>query len=832
MNDMIARAVALQGLIASEGSGTPPARPLAEGVVQCSIDLVSAGETDLALSLMEAATSVVAEAGPEWTLRLDLARVRALSFRGESQQALELCRSLGHHHSGLLASLPTESIELRISEGACLWMLNRVEEATERLMAVRTELLRLPDSALLARCALQLSSAAMRRGTSHDARAHALESIVSARRCGNRYLEGVALNNLGQIDRSYCRWQSAEEACSAALGMFERDGNSFQADHARRSLAIVLWKRGKLDVALEMAGRCIEGSSRASSALAEWYACLLSGMVLLHLGRAAEAYALFTRESEWTTSCAEYRPALLTTEFLGDIHLEQGQAEPALKHYDEVWPKALALVPRGDIVAELRRRRAECYYLLGRHDEAYAEAKTGLDHCRELGDRYEEAAIYRVLALAAAAIGRPEEAKRWFDQGFAYYDDIETPYEWGKLWMSYGDWISGPHAGEYADARGAREAYRAARDHFEHMGALAKLNEAMDRLARLGSPEGASAPDRTRSPGAGHGNESTRPQRRPRGSTELDRRSAWALESFGFVTRNRLVLDRLTEVGKLAAAGSPMLILGESGTGKELIAHGVHRLSGRTGNFLPINCGALPREVIESELFGHVAGAFTGAAREKAGLLEVCDGGTAFLDEIAEMSIELQSRLLRFLETGEIRRVGANRNLAVNTLVVAATNRDRASLEKGERFRPDLYYRLAHAVVLLPPLRRRSEDIDLLIGHFFDEACREQQKRVVLSDAARNRLIAYPWPGNVRQLRAVLRRLVILAPADHRIAADEVQLDEAEIAGTLTEELEQAERRRMVEALSHSGGSRSDAARALGMARTTFVTKMKRYGIR
>jgi transcriptional regulator with PAS, ATPase and Fis domain len=306
----------------------------------------------------------------------------------------------------------------------------------------------------------------------------------------------------------------------------------------------------------------------------------------------------------------------------------------------------------------------------------------------------------------------------------------------------------------------------------------------------------------------------------------------WASEAFGVVTRSKLMLDLLTDVAKLAGAGSPMLILGESGTGKELIAQSVHRLSKRTGNFIPINCGALPREVIESELFGHVSGAFTGAARDKAGLFEVCDHGTVFLDEIAEMSIELQSRLLRFLETGEIRRVGANRNLAVDTLVVAATNRDRASLEKGEGFRPDLYYRLAHAVVVLPPLRRRGEDIDLLVGHFLEEACRAQSKQVTLSDGARNRLVAYPWPGNIRQLRAVLRRLVILAPPDHRIATSEVLLDDSDVAATLTEELEQAERRRMVESLAQSSGSRSDAARALGMARTTFVTKMKRYGIR
>ena len=504
----------------------------------------------------------------------------------------------------------------------------------------------------------------------------------------------------------------------------------------------------------------------------------------------------------------------------------------ALCYYDRVWSEALALVPKGDIVAELRRRRAECYYLLGRHAEALEEARVGLQHCREIGDRYEEAATYRVLALATAALGKPAEAKRWFDQGFAYYDDIETPYEWGKLWMAYGDWLRGPHAGEYADQRGALEAYYAARGQFERMGAEAKLKEANARIANMSSaPVGDTV--------LSHGTvvippdlDLTGPRRRPRASAEIDRRSAWAVETFGFITRSKYVLDLLADVGKLAAADAPMLILGESGTGKELVANGVHRLSGRKGQFVPINCANLPREVIESELFGHVAGSFTGASRDKPGLFEVCDGGTAFLDEIAEMPIELQARLLRFLETGEIRRVGSNRNLSIDSLVVAATNRDRAGLEKGEGFRPDLYYRLAQAVVVIPPVRKRGEDVDLLVGHFFEEACRVQGKQLRLSDGARNRLVAHAWPGNVRQLRGVLQRLVILGAPDQEIPAEAVQLDDAEVASTLSEELLQAERRRMVEALAQARGSRSDAARALGMARTTLVTKMKRYGIR
>ncbi|TMQ61273.1 MAG: sigma-54-dependent Fis family transcriptional regulator [Candidatus Eisenbacteria bacterium] len=391
--------------------------------------------------------------------------------------------------------------------------------------------------------------------------------------------------------------------------------------------------------------------------------------------------------------------------------------------------------------------------------------------------------------------------------------------------MAYGDWLRGPHAGEYADPPGGREAYVAAREHFERMGALGKLAEVEERLAQRNVETAVIQEPPALTP------DLRRPPRRPRGESELERRATWAREAFGFVTRNKLVLGLLEEVCKLARSGSSILILGESGTGKELIAQGVHKLSGRTGNFMPINCGALPREVIESELFGHVMGSFTGAARDKVGLFESCSGGTVFLDEIAEMSFDLQSRLLRFLETGEVRRVGSNKNVAVDTLVIAATNREKTILESGEKFRADLYYRLAHAVVVLPPLRRRGEDIDLLVTHFLGEACERHDKRIVLSAAARNRLIAYSWPGNVRQLRATVNRLVVLGINDREVGAEALQLDDTRAPVSLTEELEQAERRRIVEAVARANGVRTDAAKSLGMSRTTLIAKMKRYGI-
>ena len=302
------------------------------------------------------------------------------------------------------------------------------------------------------------------------------------------------------------------------------------------------------------------------------------------------------------------------------------------------------------------------------------------------------------------------------------------------------------------------------------MGAQAKLAEANARIAALqpAARDGSAARGRPRHVASAR---PPRPARKPRAQVELERRATWASGRFGLVTRNRGLLDLLDDVAKLATSDTPILVLGESGTGKELVAEGVHRLSGRAGQFMAINCGAIPRDMIESELFGHVAGAFTGATRDKPGMFEACDNGTVFLDEIGEMSVDLQSRLLRFLERSEARRVGSNKNYSVDTRMVAATNRDRVALERGEGFRPDLYYRLAHAVIVLPPLRRRGDDVQVLVDHFLAEFARLQNRQYSIGDSARDRLGKHSWPGNVRQLRAVLRRAVLLSTPGRPIEA-------------------------------------------------------------
>ena len=627
-------------------------------------------------------------------------------------------------------------------------------------------------------------------------------------------------------ERSLCHWDNSIDAGESSIKAYEEIDAKLQAAFVRRSIAVSQWKQGVLQASRATIDSTLPLLIECKHTWHVGYARLLQALISLHLGRTSEAASALAEAVDSHGPVSESRPELLRLEYLGDVELEQGNADAALKRYDEVLPHALALIPRGDVVAELRRRRAECFVMLGRAQESYDEAKEALALCLELGDRYEEAATYRTLALAAAALGKHDEARKHFEHGFAMYDDIETPYEWGKLWMSYGDWLCGTHAGAYDSLDGAREAYRAACDHFEHMGAELKLAHARQRMAAL--------EQRLRDDGVHEHpvGEKPRPRRRPSVDRELQRRVQWAHDTFGLVTRHRPLLEMLEQVATVAVSDIPVLVLGESGTGKELIARGVHMLSGRTGSLVEVNCSAVPTTMMEAEFFGSLQGSFTGSTRDRAGLFEEAHQGSIFMDEIGEMPVDLQSKLLRFLETGEVRRIGATTGRTMDARLIAATNRDAVKLQAGDGFRQDLYYRLAHAVFTLPPLRSRGDDAALLVDHFLDAYTAESRKRVTLSRAARERLTGYAWPGNVRQLRSLMQRLVVQTPDGVTVTPRDIPLTEtAEAPRNFLEEMGSQEKARIVEALERTQYIKADAARVLRMSRTTLIGKMKRFQI-
>ena len=315
-------------------------------------------------------------------------------------------------------------------------------------------------------------------------------------------------------------------------------------------------------------------------------------------------------------------------------------------------------------------------------------------------------------------------------------------------------------------------------------------------------------------------------------------------EKYGFeniIAHSPGMLAVLDTVRRIAPSDIAVLILGESGTGKELLAGAIHANSRRSQHrFVPINCAGLSETLLEDELFGHVKGAYTGATSDRAGRFEHADGGTMFLDEIGDMPLAMQAKLLRVLENGEVIRVGSNEPICVNVRVISATNSDLGERVKEKRFREDLYFRVKGATITLPPLRDRPEDIPLLIEHFTHQAFERHGYNVRgINPDVRRLLMAFPWPGNVRQLRNVVENMVVLAQGERITLEDlpgEIYRHPKEVASARLGKLagislEDAEKELIRNTLKMVDGNREQAANILGIGERTLYRKIKEYGL-
>ncbi|HUB09604.1 MAG TPA: sigma 54-interacting transcriptional regulator [Myxococcales bacterium] len=314
-------------------------------------------------------------------------------------------------------------------------------------------------------------------------------------------------------------------------------------------------------------------------------------------------------------------------------------------------------------------------------------------------------------------------------------------------------------------------------------------------------------------------------------------RKEQAEEFEGILSQDPGMRAIFAQIDRVAQTNASVVVTGETGTGKELVARAVHRRSRRAGaSFIPVNCGAIAHELMEAELFGHEKGAYTGAVSDRAGALKEADGGTLFLDEIAELPRDLQPKLLRAVELGEIKPVGASRPGTVDVRYVCASHRNLSSEVRAQRFREDLFYRLAVATLQLPPLRQRRGDLSLLWAHFLEKLAPGQKLR--LSDGARRKLEEHRWPGNVRELRNVAQR-ALLTSASSELGPEHILFDEAGMNGAgaglidprgMT--LEQVEASAIAAVLRQLQGNRRLAAKQLGIAKSTLLKKIADYGLK
>jgi len=569
---------------------------------------------------------------------------------------------------------------------------------------------------------------------------------------------------------------------------------------------------------LQNAQRCFEFARDSSKFLGsrkrELRANLGLTMSLLRRGAYEKALPLATTSLEEAMQFQLPREVCLAYEFIGQIHVSERKWKPALYYFSRMNKQAISSVATLDIGVELHRRLADLWIAAGQPTKTRFHINRGLALARNGGEREDSLALERLNIEI-------EWDKSSHDQV------VNTLIEHGnkiqKLGYGYEYLINCYHIVKLMDMNGGNSP---AAEWWARVEFLAKSCGAEPLLERWRKERQEKGYLPQTSPDGLDGE----PGPNSRLAQELP---PVDLSAYNIITRSRQLHEQAASIGQVASTTVPVLIHGESGTGKELFAKLVHDLSPRKGEaFLAINCGALPSELLESELFGHRRGSFTGAISDKPGLFRAAHKGTLFLDEIGEMSAPAQTKLLRVLEAGEVRRVGDTQVEFVDVRIVAATNVDLEREVKSGKFRQDLYYRLKGLEVFLPPLRERMSDIPLLADYFLNRANQLCHKQLVLPFETKQWLMGLPWLGNVRELRLSIERAAALGPQIGMLQPYHFMgAEQTPSKSSLTAELEEIERSRVLHALDACKGNKAAAAKLLGMSRTTLGGKIQRLGI-
>jgi len=745
-------------------------------------------------------------------------KAEALRVRGRPHEAMDCCREAETYGEG--SGTGRAEARLKMTRAAIHTDLGQYGEAlcrcNEAMPLLKCGALRKEPAEL--ECCLGRIKA--RTGDTLAARDHFEQSLCLFREAGDPLGAGKAYNNLGVVHKTLCHWDRAIECFTRALESARKYGEAQSVALRSCNLGVTLLKAGRWDQARAHLADALKRSAGLGNKPGVVRAGIALGVLLCHERKWKSSGKHLRKALDMAAAAGMKREQALAHEFLGELAFNSGNPNKALEHYEDALTIAGSAERHVDVRVEVLRRKAEALTALDRAEEAVELCEEAAHLAQTIPDRYEAAVIERIAGLALSACGEKDRAVGRLQRSHMMLRHIGQSYELAKTSLALSSEIARvPGEGE---AR-AKELLLEARYHFGQVGSAYWVRKTESAVVELLGIKGTGSP-KVR-------------DRRACSPSQVSR--ALLPGDFGLVGCGKWLEEVMAAVKCFADSKLPVLIEGESGTGKDMVARALHLASERKSKpYIPMNCGALPDGTQESELFGYVRGAFTGAAGDRCGCFEAADGGTLLLDEIGEMNWSTQVRLLRVLETGEVRRLGESFPRTVDVRIVAATNGDLLRAVSQGGFRKDLYYRLAGVRLRLPPLLERREDIGLLIGHFTGIFSRLQGKEIVVEEELLKTMIGYHWPGNVRQLRNEIERMVTLAREKAVLTVEDFcPVEEPEdlavgVPLTLAEELEAVEKKRIMEALRVTGWNKARAAGELGgMKRTTLLGRMRKLGI-
>jgi transcriptional regulator with GAF, ATPase, and Fis domain/Tfp pilus assembly protein PilF len=633
--------------------------------------------------------------------------------------------------------------------------------------------------------------------------------------------EGVirAHNNLGVLYRHLSDWRQATWHLLRSMELSQRLGNFAYLAVSNANLGNVHLKAGTWDEARDHYDRALTSYVQIGrdAGVARMRTGLATIATYRHDFAAADAH--LAAALQITSRLGNSRESALVLFSQGELAHERGQHEAALQRYDEALDVAREIAPEGDMVGELQRKRAEVLALRGDLSSAEKAAADALQRAKRLGDQLEEGAARRVLASIHAQEGRLVEAHTESREAIRILESIHERMELGRAYLDLARRM--PREGDPERLREAQNLAFKAMYLFEQLGMEDSMRLAEGTLREMNAPAWLTTP------------RGARPAPPPAAAQAQE-----VARAHGIVTENTRTLDVVRKASELLATPARVLIQGETGAGKNLLAYMFRQYEIERGHpFVEVNCTSLPGDLVESELFGYVRGAFTGAAISKRGIFEEADGGTIFLNEIGELTERTQVKLLQVLDDGTYRRLGEVRARRLNVRIISATNKDLDAAVKAGWFRADLYYRLGQVVLSLAPLRERREDIPLLIRGFLDELAQREGRTVILAEDAMEYLTSLPWLGNIRELKHKVESIFLCA-GKHEMVDRAMLLKLLHPGGSapasegpstrgLRRKVDMLKREEVLAALSRNGGNRSRAALELGITRRHLIRLLK-----
>jgi len=783
--------------------------------------------------------------GIEPPLKARIKCIHSLIKQGEFAQALKEIQKAGKDPN--IRPSSGEKGDINYQASLCLYNLGRYKEALAKAMIAFETFKDTSENEKVAQIQDILGRIHWGLGDLKNAELHIRDAITTYRRIRD-YTAIVNCNNIiARILFTKCEFGKAAEYLNTAKELSHSINDSLMEAKITGNLGRIHTLLGDWEKAEEEVKISLQANSNRGDAIGLCRDELSLGYIFVLKREFAQAKVHLSSAFELAQNNNYLRETVIYHEYMGGLCLDQGSHREAENHYNQIiniWEDA---APDGDMISQTYRLLAELKLAQKKYDSAFVSCQKSLEVSKSLGEKIEEGAAYRILGQIYSARGEKEKSAQCFNEGISYLQQVGAKYELAKTYLEAGRSETFDYYKSLGFLSNAESLFRDLRSRYHRGLVNLAITDLLVGQKDYGKAQVFLAEAERLFEESNDQKEFRQVQNLMHSIEETLFQSRMIAKSNGratfdnVVTQNTETREIIEKLKQIKDYNISILLQGETGTGKDLLAKAIHYSSRRKDKrFVAINCAALPESLLENELFGHKKGAYTGADKDQSGLFEEGEGGTLYLDQVEEIPISTQIKLLRAIEEKEITRLGETKPRKIDVRIISSSIDDLREVVKNGKFRQDLYFRLNTFNMKISPLRERKEDIPLLIRHFLKEyGVEEKRIKEFERNGAFKKFLEYGWPGNVRELENEIKRMVVMSQAGDKDpsgflseklghpTANQVLSNEA----SLSHQVAEFEKEKIIEALKQSNWIKLRAARLLCIPEATLRNKIKKYKI-